>query len=81
MDFYTFLGYLTGLHFIKPNIAAAMLLPTALLIQSIDALLCWVIAAQSGRNKEAWTVAGLFLGVWALAALFLLNNIRKSQKE
>ncbi len=81
MDFYTFLGYLTGLHFIKPNLTAATLLPTALLIQLLDAFLCGLIAAHSGRNKEGWTVAGLLLGIWALATLFLLNHIRQKAKN
>ena len=81
MDFYTFLGYLTGLYFIKPNLAAATLLPTALLIQLLDALLCWLIAAHSGRNKEGWSLAGLLLGIWALGTLLLLNNLRQKAKD
>ncbi len=81
MDFYTFLDYLTGLHFIKPNLEAATLLPTALLIQFLDAFLCWLIAAHTGRKKELWSVAGLLLGIWALATLFLLNSMRQKAKD
>ena len=81
MDFYQFLGYLTGLHFIKPSLEAATFLPTALLIHLLDSLLCWLIAAHSGRNKGLWTVAGLVLGIWALGTLFLLNDIRQKAKD
>jgi len=34
--------------------------------------LCCVIANHSGRNKTAWTIAGLLGGIWALGILFLL---------
>jgi len=78
MDFATLLGYLSGLYFIKPDLDSSMLLRTAALVHILDAALCGLIASQSGRNKEAWTIAGLLLGIWALGALFLLPEKKSS---
>ncbi len=72
MDFYQFLGYFSGLLFIKAEMDSTALLRTAALVHSLDAILCCVIANHSGRNKTAWTIAGLLGGIWALGILFLL---------
>ena len=72
MNFYTILGYLSGLYFIKPDLDAPTLLRTAIVVHVLDAVLCGLIAGQSGRNRKPWIAAGLCLGTWALAALFLL---------
>src|SRR5258705_8504405 len=72
MSFYTFLSYFTGLYFIRPDLDAAMLLRTAALVHLLDAILCGLIAGSSGRSRVLWTLAGFGLGIWALAALFLL---------
>jgi hypothetical protein len=52
---------------------------TAALVHGLDAILCSVIANYSNRSKLAWTVAGLFLGIWALCALFLLPAKKRVQ--
>lgn len=80
LDFLNFLGYFSGLYFIKPDLDALTLIRTAALIHAIDAGLCRVIAGQSGRNRLLWTVAGLFLGIWALGALFLLPSKKGGAK-
>lgn len=72
MSFYTFLGYFTGLYFIRPDLDATMLVRTAALVHLLDAILCGLIAGQSGRHRALWTLAGFGFGIWALAALFLL---------
>ena len=72
MEFYQLIGYFTGLLVVRPNIEPDLLLPTVALVHSFDAILCAVIANHSRRNMLGWTVAGLFCGVWALGALFLL---------
>jgi len=72
MDFYTILGYLSGLYLIKPDMEPSILLRTALVIHILDACLCRLIAANSNRNKNVWTLAGLVLGIWALGTLCLL---------
>jgi hypothetical protein len=79
MDFYHILGYLTGLFFIRPEMESTTLLRTAALVHLLDAILCGVIASQSGRARNLWTLLGLFFGIWALATLFLLPA--KKQKN
>lgn len=72
MSVHTLLGYLTGLYFIDPDLSGAMLWRTAGLVHLLDAILCSLIARSSGRNRILWTLAGLLLGIWALAAIFVL---------
>ena len=72
MGFYTILGYLSGLYFIKPDLEPSILIRTALLVHILDACLCRLIAANSIRNKNLWTLAGLVFGIWPLGTLFLL---------
>jgi hypothetical protein len=72
VDFYHFVGYLSGLLIIKPDMEPTSLFRTAGLVHFLDAILCRVIAGHSGRGKNLWMIAGLFLGIWALGTLFLL---------
>ena len=80
MDFYSVFGYLSGIFFIRPDMAPSVLIPTASLIHLLDASLCRIIALHSGRNKNLWSLAGLVLGFWALGTLFLLVEIRGGPK-
>jgi hypothetical protein len=80
MSFHTLLGYFTGLYFVKPDLDAPTLLRTAALVHVLDAILCGLVAGQSGRSKKIWTVAGLCFGIWSLAALFLLPS-KKTPKS
>lgn len=72
MNLYDILGYFSGLYFINPQMEPSALVRTVALVHFLDAILCRVIAAHGGRRKNAWTVAGLVLGVWAMATLCLL---------
>jgi hypothetical protein len=81
VDFYQWFGYFSGLLFIKPDMAPTSLWRTAVLVHTLDAILCWVIANHSKRNKVVWTAAGLFLGIWALGALFLLPARNPARKR
>lgn len=72
MDFYHFFGYLSGLLFIKPDMDDVALLRTGVLVHFLDAIVCLVVASQSGRPKLPWTLGGLVFGIWALATIFLL---------
>lgn len=72
MDFYQAFGYFSGLLVIRPDLDPSVLWRTAALVHGLDAVLCGVIANYSNRNKIAWSLAGLLLGIWALCALFLL---------
>jgi hypothetical protein len=77
MDFPTLLGYFSGLYLIKPDMEALPLVRTALVIHILDACVCRLIAANSNRNKNLWTLAGLVLGIWAVGALFFLPARRE----
>ncbi len=72
IDLVSAIGYLSGIYFIQPNLDPATLIRTASVIHILDALLCYVIATQSGRNRTIWTLAGLVLGVWTVGTLFLV---------
>jgi hypothetical protein len=83
VDLYQFLGYFSGLLFIKPEMDPTTLVRTAALVHLLDAILCSVIANHDGRNKTAWTIAGLLGGIWALGILFLLpakNHTKNSPR-
>lgn len=80
MDFYQAFGYFSGLLLIRPDMEPESLWRTAALVHGLDAILCGVIAKYSNRNKLAWTVAGLLLGIWALSALFLLPARKQAKK-
>ena len=77
MSLHTFLGYFTGLYFINADLSGAMLWRTAALVHLLDAILCGLIARSSGRSRILWTVAGLCLGIWALATIFVLPARRR----
>ena len=77
MDWQPVVGYLSGLYFIKPNLDDSALAHTAFFVHLLDAILCHLIAGHSGRDKKLWTFAGLLLGIWVLATLFLLPDKRR----
>jgi len=66
------LGYLSGIYWLRADLDSSSLVRTVIVIHALDGLLCRLIAAHSGRNKQLWTVLGWVLGIWALATLFLL---------
>jgi hypothetical protein len=72
VDLYTVLGYLSGIYWLRADLDSSTLVRTVIVIHALDGLLCRLIAAHSGRNKQLWTVLGWVLGIWALATLFLL---------
>lgn len=80
MDFQTIVGYLSGLYLIKPGLEASALFPTTVVVHILDAILCHLIAAHSGRNKIIWSISGLCFGIWALGTLFLLPS-KKPESE
>ncbi len=72
IDLVSAIGHFSGIYFIQPNLDPTTLIRTSSAIHILDALLCYVIATQSGRNRTLWTLAGLVLGVWAVGTLFLV---------
>jgi hypothetical protein len=66
------LGYLSGLRFLNPDMDAATLLRTALVVHTCDAVMCRLFAHNNGYSKNLWTVLGFAFGVWAVAILIVL---------
>ena len=66
------LGYFTGLRAIAPDLDAATLVRTALLLHFCDSIMCRLFAHNNGYPKNLWTVLGFVFGVWAVAVLILL---------
>jgi hypothetical protein len=66
------LGYVTGLRIISPDITAATLLRTTIIVHITDAILCRLFAHNNGYSKNLWTTLGLVFGIWAVAVLLVL---------
>ena len=79
MNLYDLLGYFSGLYFVRTDIPPTVLVRTLCVVHVLDAILCYHIAARIGRNQRFWGLAGLLLGMWAVASLFILSY--KSQRE
>ena len=75
------LGYISGIHFIKPDLDPDTLLRTVFLVHFLDAILCWLLAGLSGRHKPLWALASLVLGMWALGTLILLTDKRRKNRD
>jgi hypothetical protein len=67
-----FLGYLTGLRLLAPEMPLETLLRTTLVVHTCDAVMCRLLAHNSGYAKNIWTLLGFVLGVWAVAALLVM---------
>jgi hypothetical protein len=76
MGWESFLGYLSLLSFINPELEGAMLARTVAVVHICDAVLCRLIAAHTGRSKTLWAFTGFFLGIWALAILLFVHTVR-----
>jgi len=68
----SFLGYLSGLRFLEADIPLARLLPTMLVVNICDAIMCRLFARNNGYPKNLWTVVGFVFGIWAVAALIVM---------
>ena len=75
-----FLGYLTGLRLISPELAGDSLLRTVLLVHICDAAMCRLFAHNKGLSKNFWTACGFFLGIWALAVVMVLPRRVRGQE-
>jgi hypothetical protein len=56
--------------------SAANLIATSIIIDLALAPLTAVIASRRGRSAIRWTIAGLALGAWALAAVMIIPSSR-----
>lgn len=72
MSWDVILGYFTGLRWLAPHIEPTVLVRTAVLVHVCDAIMCRVLAHNSGYSKHLWTVLGLVFGIWAVALLIVL---------
>ncbi|MBX3026493.1 hypothetical protein KF840_16415 [bacterium] len=75
------LGYVTGLRLISPDITAATLLRTTILVHVIDAILCRLFAHNNGYSKNLWTTLGFVFGIWAVALLLVLPKRTSAASE
>jgi hypothetical protein len=78
MDWSTIWGAVSLISFIRPELEGTVLVRTVLIVHICDAVVCRLIAANSGRDKRLWTIGGLVLGIWALGVLLFLPK-RKAQ--
>ena len=67
------LGYFSGLYLVRTDIPPMVLVRTLCVVHVLDAILCRHIAARIGRNQRLWSLAGLLLGMWAVASLVILS--------
>jgi hypothetical protein len=70
----TLLGYWTGLAFVAPSLDLGTLAGTGLVVNVCNAIMCRLIAANTGRDPRAWTIAGLVGGIWVVGVLALLPS-------
>jgi hypothetical protein len=76
-DLKTLLGYLSGLGILQPDITLATLLPTMLVVNICDAIMCRLFAHNNGYPKNLWTIIGFVFGIWAVAALIVMPKREK----
>jgi hypothetical protein len=73
------LGYVTGLRLISPEIDAATLVRTTIVVHITDAILCRLFAHNNGYGKNLWTTLGFVFGLWAVAVLLVLPKREHQQ--
>jgi hypothetical protein len=71
-DLQVFLGYLSGLRFVDPNLSLAKLVPTMIVVNICDAIMCRLFARNNGYPQRLWALIGFVFGVWAVACLIVL---------
>ena len=72
VDLKTFLGVLSGLAFLQSDLPIDTLIPTMIVVNICDAIMCRLFAHNNGYPKNLWTVIGFVFGIWAVAGLILL---------
>lgn len=73
------LGTLSGLRFVAPDLAPAVMIVTALAMHITHAVICRIFAAQSGRNPRRWAIAGMLGGVLATGTLLIANEVEAAR--
>jgi hypothetical protein len=67
----TALSYLSGLHWVAPDLDLATLVGTTAVVNTCNAIICRLIAHNNGYPKTPATVLGAVFGVWALAVVMI----------
>lgn len=73
------IGYASGVWIFAPSLRQEHLLPTILVIHSLDAILCRVFARNNGDRPNLWTAIGFLTGIWAV--LYLLIHTRRRERS
>jgi hypothetical protein len=76
-----FLGTVSGLRFVAPELDAPVMAGTSIGMLITYAVICGVFAAQTGRARNPWLIAGFFGGVFATAALLIASEIAGRRAE
>lgn len=71
-DLKTFLGMLSGLAFLQDGLELSTLVPSMIVVNVCDAIMCRLFAHNNGYPKNLWTLIGFVFGIWAVAALIVL---------
>ena len=74
MTLSTLLSYWSGLAFVGPELPGPTLVGTILILHTCDAIMCRLLAHNTGRPTARWTVIGFVGGLWAVALLLLLPS-------
>ncbi len=70
----TLLAYLSGLHWVAPDLDLPTLVGTTVMVNTCNAIMCRVLAHNKAYPKNPATLAGGVLGLWAVALLLVLPS-------
>lgn len=71
-DLKSVLGVLSGLAFLQSDLSLETIVPTMIVVNVCDAIMCRLFAHNNGYPKNLWTTIGLVGGIWAVAALIVM---------
>jgi hypothetical protein len=74
------LSVTSGFALMGYRLPPATILATSIIVNIALAPLIAVIASRRGRRALGWTIAGLTLGMWALAAVLVLPASNRSHE-
>jgi hypothetical protein len=66
------LSYLSGLHWVAPDLDVPTLIGTVAILHACNAVMCRLFAHNKGYPKNPSTLLGAVFGVWAAALLMIL---------
>jgi len=72
MSLQSVLGYVSGLHWVAPNLDLPTLIGTTTALHICDGIMCRLFAHNKGYPKNLSTALGATLGIWAVAVLIAL---------